>query len=103
MEKLVCSLYSLKEIINSARISIKNRSLEEKEKADLLLRIDTYEDSVNKQLKLVGDLEESFLDGDMDKVSKIAKRINGFSAFITEDANAIMAKNKGEKFNTNKH
>jgi hypothetical protein len=63
--------------------------------ADVLKRVEQYSDIVNKQRSLADDLK-SFLDReDWTEVNRHVRLINGLSAMIRDDAQAILATAQG--------
>ena len=104
IEKLIDSILSLKKVILFTQDHIgKVEDITEDTRQDILFRMKGYSDSVDKQLSLIGELEQKFAAGDSEGIGNIAKRINALSLFIRNDAREIIARQKGEKIETNKH
>lgn len=88
VEKLVQSFDDLENCI-----AITKKVLDKKQgvPADVIARVGQYSDIVVKQRNLATDLQDYLNREDWEEVARHIKIINGLSAMIREDAQAILA------------
>lgn len=88
VEKLVRSFDDLENCIETTKqILNKKRGVP----ADVMARVDQYSDIVAKQRDLATNLQHHLQKEDWEEVARHIKIINGLSAMIREDAQAILA------------
>lgn len=88
VEKLVQSFDDLENCIATTK-----QVLDKKKgvPADVIARVEQYSDIVAKQRSLATDLQDYLNKEDWEEVARHIKIINGLSAMIREDAQAILA------------
>ena len=88
INRLFQSFQDLEKAIGGAR-----KTLEERDGVppEVVARLNSYDDILDKQRNLAKTLCESIKDGDWDEVSRQVGLINGLSAMIRDDARAILS------------
>ena len=97
LAKLSNSLDELERSISAARRAL---TLKDPVPLDVIRRISSYEDIIQKQRLLSGRLSNLMVAGKWDDVSRHVKLINGFSAMIHEDASSLLKSIDIENFGT---
>jgi uncharacterized protein (UPF0147 family) len=89
---LIEKLYrSFDELENCIRVTKQVLSTKENVPANVLERVTQYSEIVRKQRSLARDLQEALERKDTDAVLRDVKVINGLSAMIRDDAEAILS------------
>jgi hypothetical protein len=88
VNRLFASFSELEQAIQSARKTLSERP---SVPAEVLRRIESYDEILAKQRTLANSLCSHIDDGNWDEVSRHVGLINGLSAMIRDDARAILA------------
>ena len=104
IEKLFSSFEELEEAIESAKVTLSKREVIP---AEIVERLNSYDDILLKQRNLAHSLCEHISNCNWDEVSRHVTLINSLSAMIRDDARAILSqlalnsdnKNEGEDLN----
>lgn len=88
INRLFQSFSDLERAIGSAR-----KTLEEREgiPPEVVARLSSYDDILEKQRNLAKELCQSIKNGDWDEVTRKVGLINGLSSMIRDDARAILS------------
>ena len=97
VEKLKGSFDELERCISVTRDVLLSRGGESE---SVIGRMDDYERIVSKQRVLADELEDHIASNNWQEVARIVRLINGLSAMIRDDAQAILTKAGSEMYKT---
>lgn len=92
VEKLVASLTELADTVDATTAVLESKpNLPE----GLLERVRCYKEIVDKQLEIVPEISNYYLNEDYEELSRTITRINSLSKFIANDAKEILGIKEG--------